>query len=540
MVKSAISLYHRMLAPAANYETPAQNHWRRGHFHLPARAAYWAHDRCDGPRGAIVAAITAYGNCMHAVLQEATGDGQNASLEKGPGQQPAGPLPCGLFVVGGKNRRQLLDNLERLESSVVTSRPSGTGTRSMAQLAGHWHTIGAPEADVKRLSIVAPSEEALLLSLSEAREAVATGTTVGMKGHGGVSYFAHTPAERGRIAFLYPGSGNHYIGMGRTLGLHWPRVLREMEARTDRFRAQMLPRWYDPWRVDWPPEWRRQAYDALVADSLRTIFGQVLFGGQMTGVLKQFAVTPDAVIGYSLGESAGLFAMGAWADRGQMLERLSSTDLFKTELAGPCNALRKAWGLPADQPVEWVVAAVNRNAPAVDQAIAGLAHVRRLIVNTPGQCVIGGLGPQVAAAIDRMSCEAVYLDGVVTVHCDAAQPAAKAYNDLHRFETTPVAGVDFYSCAFEKVLDLTTESAAESITRQAVAGFDFPATIEKAYADGCAPVCRGRPALLVHPHDRRYPGETGIIWPWPPTTAARMNPWPCSNVWEPLQRRAWK
>ena len=66
----------------------------------------------------------------------------------------------------------------------------------------------------------------------------------------------------------------------------------------------------------------------------------------------------------------------------------------------------------------------------------------------------------------------------------AALPAAEAYKNLHRFDTKPVAGVDFYSCAFEKVLDLTAESAAASITRQAVAGFNFPATIEQAYADG--------------------------------------------------------
>ena len=336
------------------------------------------------------------------------------------------PVPCpgACSSSAEKDRRQLLDNIERLEASVRTRRAPGTGTRSMAQLAGHWHTIGTPEAGFKKLSIVTRSEEALLSSLSEARQAVASKASLTMKGHGGVSYFEHPPADKGRIAFVYPGSGNHYIGMGRTLGLHWPQVLRDMEESTERFQAQMLPRWYDPWRVDWRPGWRQEAYDALVADSLLPIFGQVLFGGQMTGVLKQFRLTPDAVIGYSLGESAGLFAMGAWSDRGQMLDRLSATDLFKTELSGPCNTLRKAWGLPADLPVEWVVAAVNRDAIAVDRAIAGLAHVRRLIVNTPNQCVIGGLAAQVAAAIDKMSCEAVYLDGVVTVHCDG-RPAGR-------------------------------------------------------------------------------------------------------------------
>jgi PfaB family protein len=195
-----------------------------------------------------------------------------------------------------------------------------------------------------------------------------------------------------------------------------------------------------------------------VADPLRTIFGQVLFGGQMTATLARFGVRPDAVIGYSLGESAGLFAMGAWSDRGQMLDRLADSDLFKTGLAGPCNALKTAWQLPEAQAVDWTVAAVNRSAARWIAPLEPLAHARRLIVNTDRQCVIGGLRKDVHAVIAALACEAVYLDGVVTVHCDAAKPQEDAYRDLHRFETTPVAGVDFYSCAYENKLDLSSAS----------------------------------------------------------------------------------
>ena len=102
------------------------------------------------------------------------------------------------------------------------------------------------------------------------------------------------------MAFVYPGAGNHYVGMGRSLGAHWPHVLRKMDTATDRFKFQMLPQWYDPWRVDWAEGWEQQSYEDLVSDPLRTIFGQVLFGGQATGLLRTFGLSPDAVIGYSL------------------------------------------------------------------------------------------------------------------------------------------------------------------------------------------------------------------------------------------------
>ena len=483
LAKAAVCLHHRMIAPAANFEMPAHPDWKRGYFHMPAKAAYWAHNRCAGPRGAMVAAMSVDGHCMHAILQEAETRRQENAADAIALKHPAGALSCGLFLVNGQDRRQLLENLKKLEALVQA--PAASPKNALAQMARHWHENHRVDfTGGKTVAVLAQTREALIGYLAEARQAVASGASCRMNGRGGVCYFEDTAAIQGGVAFVYPGSGNHYVGMGHTLGVHWPDVLQTMEAGTDHFQTQMLPQWYAPWRTDWQPGWQQQAYQDLLADPLRTIFGQVLFGGQMTGLLKKFKQAPDAVIGYSLGESSGLFAMGAWPDRGDMLARLSSSNLFKTELAGPCNALRAAWQLPADQSIDWLVAAVNRNAEAVDRAMADLPHARRLIVNTPDQCVIGGLKAQVEAVIDKLSCDAIYLDGVVTVHCDAALPAAEAYKDLHRFETTAVQGVDFYSCGFERKLELTSASAAESITRQAVAGFNFPATIEQAYADG--------------------------------------------------------
>ena len=98
--------------------------------------------------------------------------------------------------------------------------------------------------------------------------------------------------------------------------------------------------------------------------------------------------------------------------------------------------------------------------------------------------MIGGNRPDVEGVIAALKCEAVYLDGVVTVHCDAAIPVRKAYRALHRFPTVQPRNIRFYSCALNRAYSLNTESAADSITRQAISGFDFTATIHQAYADG--------------------------------------------------------
>ena len=204
----------------------------------------------------------------------------------------------------------------------------------------------------------------------------------------------------------------------------------------------------------------------------------------MTGLARHFGLRPRAVIGYSLGESAGLFATGAWPERGGMLHRMQQTGLFKTDLAGPCNAARAAWNLPEDQPVDWRAAVVSRRAAEVREVLSRWPLARLLIVNTPSECVIGGNGAHVAGVIRTLGCDAIYLEGVVTVHCDAVLPVADAYRELHCFPATPPPDIQYYSCALGRTYELTEASAADAILAQALHGFDFPATIEQAYADG--------------------------------------------------------
>jgi 3-hydroxymyristoyl/3-hydroxydecanoyl-(acyl carrier protein) dehydratase/malonyl CoA-acyl carrier protein transacylase len=195
-------------------------------------------------------------------------------------------------------------------------------------------------------------------------------------------------------------------------------------------------------------------------------------------------VRPSAVIGYSLGETVGYFATGAWPDRGQMLARMEQSELFRTQLAGPCRAARGYLPLPEEVPVEWRAAVVNRPAAVVRKSLKDAPAVRLLMINTPEECVIGGHGPAVADLIDRMNCEAVYLEGIVAVHWEAVQTVAEAYRTLHLFPTTPPDGIAYYSCAAGGRIDLTPETAADSLLKQAIEGFDFPATIEQAYRDG--------------------------------------------------------
>jgi PfaB family protein len=318
---------------------------------------------------------------------------------------------------------------------------------------------------------------------AEARVAVATGTPHRFGAYGGLCY-TPAPVGDGELAFVYPGYGSHYIGMGREVGLNWPEVLRGMDAATARLKSQCRPEVFMPQRASWEPGWEDGAGGRIDADPLNPIFGQVVFGGMMTELMHRFNVTPQALIGYSLGESTALFAMKVWPDRDQMLDRMLRSDLFKTELAGPCLALRRAWGLRPEDVFKWRVSVLNRPAVTVGTVLRDFPQVRLLIVNTPEECVVGGNREQVEALIGQLGCQAVDLKNSLTVHCDAMAPVAEAYRSLHEFPTTPVPGVRVYSCAAGRAYAPTGESTAAAILDQALNGFDFPQTVAQAYRDG--------------------------------------------------------
>ena len=484
VVKTSLCLFQEILPPILNYTLPQNHMWETSVFHMPKKPCYWARDRVDGPRTACVGTMTTDGNISH-VLLESFEDAlykQLPELVVKERKQPLGAEPFGLFVVEGENKEDLLNGLDSLDEHADNCRRKNTHIEKTAQI---WFFKNRYHGETAyAVSITAKDITNLQIWIQEAKTAILTNSSKKMNSRGGVCYSPKPFGNKDNIALVFPGSGNHYLAMGRDIGVIWPEVFREMDTKTLRFKTQLLPEDYMPFQSSWKPGWKDTAYKKILSDPLCMIFGQVVHGGIVANLIKRFGIKPSAVIGYSLGESTGLFAMGAWPDRGEMLQRMLHTDLFSTRLAGPCHAARNIWEVPSHEDINWKVAVVNRPADVVKGVISKTPYVRLLIVNTPGQCVIGGRKESVSGAIDQLGCEAVYLNGVVTVHCDAVKPVADEYKALHLFPVSPLKNIRFYSCALGRSYKLSSEGAAESILKQAVSGFDFNTTVNQAYKDG--------------------------------------------------------
>jgi len=482
LVKTCLCLYNEILPPVRNFEQSRQMESGienpQPRFFFPQGPQYWMRNRAEGPRRAALSSFSVDGNCSHVIL-EAFEDPDKSYVMTGR-HKPSGPKNESLFLVEGNHVNEIMEGLNRLRA--YTEKPPD---RSIEALAGSWWKQNRTDSQkTLALALISRTREELLAQIDSSIESLQTSPDRRICGNGSKSlqpfegdriFFSPNPMGRsGKVAFVFPGSGNHYSGMGRDLSVQWPEVFRKQDHENGYLFSQFLPDLF----------WNTESTDAIDRDPKSAILGQVALGTVISDLIRGFGVRPDAAIGYSLGESAALFSLGFWTDRDAMLARMNSSKLFTYDLAGPCNAARKAWDLPDNEEVDWVLGVINRNEDIVRKALKGRMRVYLLIVNTPEECLVGGNRRAVEALVKSLGCRFFPLSGVTTVHCEVVRQVEKAYRDLHLFETTPPPGIRFYSSAWGRPYEVNRESAADSILTQALHGINFPEVINTAYNDG--------------------------------------------------------
>ncbi len=422
---------------------------------------YWFQDAKTGPRS-IVLGESQSGRRTRLVTQVSPSSPPVPSL----------PLREGLFVVQGHDRDTLVQHLEELRLFA-----EGHSNASIGQLARQWHWKHSRMPGELRCAFVVESHEELTLQIQQRIQSCQSSnnttrhpTRPGLKD---TSYCSLDHAfEVDKIAFVFPGSGNWYPGMGRDLFLHWPQSLDQQERENQWLRSQYQSEIF----------WDFSDFENV--ETRRLLMGQVAFGTGVTDLLSLFDVRPQAVIGYSLGETTALFATRIWRDRDGMLHRLLDSPLFHSDLCGEYRAARESWRLSPHQPVDWASGIVPCSADDVLEALHNLDRVYLLIKNSPKECVIGGQSEAVEMFLRRLRVGCVPTSARSSVHCPIVRVVEDRYRDLHTLPVHWVPGVTLYSGATGTAYVPSSKSAADALTNQALGTLDFPRVIQRAYSEG--------------------------------------------------------
>ena len=204
---------------------------------LPEGSQVWIRNRADGPRRAGVVTASKGGDCQLVTLAEDEHESPRPSL----GSLPAGVAiqecrqrgsKLALFAIEAGDRPGLVAQIRKLAAWARDDR-----AREIEDLARQWWQSNGNDARHRYgMAIVAHEMESLVRLLGEAQKRAIDGPHDEPKradDFNRIYQGPSLPGTPGRMAFVYPGLGNQYPGMGASFGVLWPDVLARKTPRTN-------------------------------------------------------------------------------------------------------------------------------------------------------------------------------------------------------------------------------------------------------------------------------------------------------------------
>lgn len=484
LIKTALCLYHQYLPATPQWSGPKQPEvWQNSPFYVLPQSRLWLEPEKAAQRTAAINSLGSDYSYAHVLLS---------------GEPTAKPLrstyleqtPFYLFPLAAINQADLLTQLEALQTTVESA-------EFLAKAASHSFAVFRKSAQAPyALAIVGHDKTELCREIERALAGIPRAfeknsdwkTPLG-------SYFTANPqGQCGGVAFVYPGAFTSYMGLIDTMPRLFPRVMDALSVfnASDRMRQLMdiATREVYPRSMEKLSAREMERLEMQLQDDATTM---LLFGTGaavfFTSVLREyFQIEPQAVFGYSLGEFSMMYALKVWTSANTVAQRLHQSPLFKTQLSGPKETVRKYWGLPPSSSLDieeiWGTY-VLLSEPAPVQALLGQEPLVYLThINTPTEVVIAGDNQACQRIIQILKCDYFPAPSKHVLHCDAMRSELDELTDWFTLPVQAVPKVNFYTAATYDQTSLSSTDVAQSIAKALCQPVDFPHLIHKVYEDG--------------------------------------------------------
>jgi PfaB family protein len=484
LIKTALCLYYRYIPATPKWTGPKKLEvWQGSPFYVATESKPWFLEQGASTRVAAINGLGLDRTHAHLILSEETTHIERKSkyLEL---------MPFFLFPLAADEKSTLLEQLNALEKTITDcSCLSNAASLTFATFQKHSHATYT-------LAILGHNKDELIQEIRRAIQGVAYAFERGKDWKTPMgSYFTAKPlGKRGSIAFVYPGLFNSYIGLGRQLLRLFPKIYEPVNTYVAELGQVYREKLIYPRSLSLLSNRQIEKLEQELLNDTQAMVGSGIgFAVGLAAIMRDyFQIQPQSTFGYSLGELSMMCAESIWSNYDQSLNLLSSSSVFKTQLSGPKNAVRKYWGVPLGQehenadiwsnyvlmtPASQVMEYLERDEQQAKRVF--LTHI-----NTPTEVVIAGDPQECQKAIATLNCDSFRVPFNHVLHCE---PVRSEYHELVKLNTLPIQNLSevvFYSAADYKPISLNSNTIGHTLAQCLCQQLDFPRLINRVYEDG--------------------------------------------------------
>ena len=300
LFKTVMALHHKILPPTIKVDRPNPAlDWNNSPFYLNTKVRPWV-SHGDHPRRAGVSSFGFGGSNFHVTLEEYQGSLKASRLRT---------VPTELIILSAEHPQGLLAEGKRILTEINEQ------AFSLSYLAYHTQTHLHP-AHLSRLAIVAKDQDDFSNKLRESLRSIESFPTQPLFQTNGI-YYGHALNPH-KVAFLFPGQGSQYLGMGGDIAMSFSAAMDVFEnAAHHDFKAdKRLHEIIFP-----PPVFDQNEHQQFEKQLTATEWAQPALAATSLALLKlirNLQIDADCVAGHSFGELTALCSAGVM-DESQLL-----------------------------------------------------------------------------------------------------------------------------------------------------------------------------------------------------------------------------
>ncbi|MCH1571006.1 MAG: acyltransferase domain-containing protein, partial [Longimicrobiales bacterium] len=368
LIKVALALHHRVLPPTLKVSKPnALLGLADGPLYINTEARPWIRGS-DHPRRGSVSSFGFGGSNFHVTMEEYTGAGNRPERLRAWADE--------LVVLSAADRDALAAQLAQTTDQIQSGYSLGLIAADAAE---------AFDAKANaRVAIVASTIEELSAKITKATDALRSGNEGSLPDPD--IRFGFGASTVGKLAFVFPGQGSQYVGMGAHAAITFDGARAVWDAAVDmeEFANDRLDRAVFPPPAFTAEERAEQSANLTVMETAQPAIAAVSLG--FLHLLRDLGLEADAVAGHSFGELSALAASGRIAESALLATARKRGELMAEAAANTAGAMI---AVPSDA-----------------ETVAGLIDESDNVViandNAPTEVVLAGSVEAIDAVTDKL------------------------------------------------------------------------------------------------------------------------------------------